>query len=394
MLKKSKKYHIIIETSSFDTGGLERVVLDSALLFKENGYKVSIFSTGKLGLLAMESKRHGIKVFGGRSYVKLGMFLCFARPTVSISHFANFGYPIYKFFGIPNITFIHNIYAFLDEDKKRKLLEDDKYVTRYISVSDTATSYAVNNLNLSPLKIATIPNGIIVSQHEDLLRESTNLLPQDIPGLNDTDFIFLNVAAYNLHKGHYLMASALKEVNSVHPNAKILCVGSEVYLPHLQELKKYLIDQNLTNNMILAGYFSNVTPLYLRADCFLLPSFIEGWSIAMTEAMFYELPMVLTKVGGAPEVIEENDIGILISNEFGEIDKLNLDLLNEISYSPREYAVVGELRDAMINMIENSTSWQARAKLGKQKVISHYNFESIIMSYIAEIEFVQKNFSK
>ena len=388
MLRKNSRPHLIMETASFDTGGLEKVILDSAILFEKSGYRVTIISSGKIGLLAKKAKDRGIRVVGVKGHWRLGWILLRDKPIASISHFAELGYPIYKLFRIPNITFIHNVYAFLDDTRKKKLLYNDRFVSRYISVSESATRYAVKNLKIKKNKIVTIPNGIIVSEFEAVKENASKVSLIEVPEISDQDFIFLNVAAYNLHKGHYLMASALKEVIVSHPRAKILCIGSEVYLPHLEELKAYLKDQKIEKNMILAGHFQNVAPFYTRADCFLLPSFIEGWSIAMTEAMFYQLPMILTSVGGAPEVIVENDIGITVPNEYGDVEKLDLERLNELAYSPQEYETKDALVSAMIEMIDKADYWRAKARHARRKVIEEYDFSDVVLKYIEQIELV------
>ena len=394
MNKNESKPHIVIETSSFDRGGLEKVVLDSAMLFRKFGYRVTIISTGTLGLLANQSRSEGIATYGFRSRWKIVLFLMRDRPIVALSHYADFGYPVYRLLKIPNITFIHNVYAFLDSKSKKQILKNDRYVSRYISVSNTASLYAVKKPHLAPEKIETISNGIIVSEHIANETKARRLPILTNPKIKDKDFVFLNVASYNLHKGHYLMAAALKEVIKIYPSTKILCIGAEVYRPHLNELKDYLQEQNLVDNMILAGYFASPSEFYLRANCFLLPSFIEGWSIAMTEAMFYEVPMILTAVGGAPEVILKNDIGILIPNEYGDVTNLDLELLNKLTYSPQNYQVTKILSNAMIDMIENEKKWKLQAKVARKKVIEFHDFENIVSKYIDQINVVTKKRGK
>ena len=383
-----QKSNIFIETASFDTGGLERVILDSALILRELGFRITIFSTGTVGLLASEAKDAGLRVLKVNKRSKLIRMLILDRPSVVLSHFSDFGYPIYGILKIPNITFIHNVYAFLDEKQKQSILKNDKYVSRYISVSKCATNYAIEKLFLNPGKIATIPNGIIVSKHIAKQENSKNKEFPLLEVVSPKDYVFLNVAAYNLHKGHYLIASALKIVLEKYPNTKIICIGSEVYKPHLDDLKAYIKKEKLDKNLFLAGHFNDVTPFYIRANCFLLPSFIEGWSIAMTEAMFYEIPMILTETGGAPEVISNKDIGILIPNEYGLASDLDLDLLNKLAYVPQKYSIVEILAAGMIDMIENEKIWHEKAKLGRQKVIQNYDFQNVVRKYIEQIELV------
>ena len=393
-MRRKKINRILIETASFDTGGLERVVLDSALILKSLGFRVTIFCTGPLGLLASEARAEGLRVFRVRTKLKLVFHVLFERPNVTISHFTDFGYSVYNIFKIPNITFIHNVYAFLDKNKKQEILKNDKYVARYISVSKSATRYAVEALKLEPKKIATIPNGINIEKHtlnENLTKIFSFPLKESI---KDDDFVFLNVAAYNLHKGHYLLVDALKRVVVKYPQTRVVCIGSTVYQPHLDDLKRVIREEKLDENLLLAGYFPDTTPFYLRANCFLLPSFIEGWSIAMTEAMFYRLPMILTETGGAAEVIEGKDIGILIPNEYGDVANLDLELLNNLSYIPQSYKTTSDLTAAMINMIENAQDWGVKAAAARHKVLKSYNLQKVVREYVNEIQLVVESKGK
>ena len=108
----------------------------------------------------------------------------------------------------------------------------------------------------------------------------------------------------------------------------------------------------------------------------------------MTEAMFYQLPMILTETGGAAEVIEDNDIGILIPNEYGDVANLDLELLNSLSYVPQSYKTTGDLTDAMINMIEDRQKWRSQAEASREKVLMSYNLQRVVRNYVNEIQFV------
>jgi glycosyltransferase involved in cell wall biosynthesis len=384
-VQKNRKKLIVIETKNFDTGGLEKVILDSAIELAKLGYEPHIVTPGIIGILAQMARAEGIPVHSVKKKLQLLFLLGRLKPFISISHFSYFGYKVYKYLGIPNVTFIHNIYAFLTKESFKEFQESDKYVRKYISVSNLASIYAVEVLGIDVRKIVTVPNGLNTLS-EDEKSKNVNSFELSALGVDENDFIFLNVAAYNLHKGHYLMANALKQVLEFHPNVKLLCIGSQVYEPHFVELKKYVKEIGIESSMLFLGHHADITWFYQNSDAFVLPSFIEGWSIAMNEAMYYKLPMILTSVGGAPEVINQNDIGILIPNEYGDIRNLNSSLLDELAYSPRRYKIEKNLVSAMRDFVSNPLIWKHRGELGREKILKSHRLADVVKSYSEVID--------
>jgi glycosyltransferase involved in cell wall biosynthesis len=131
----------------------------------------------------------------------------------------------------------------------------------------------------------------------------------------------------------------------------------------------------------MPGYFKNIEDVMGICDACLMPSFIEGWSIAMNEAMFYRKPLILTDTGGASEVIGNNEIGILIPNEYGSSDSLDNKTLDELAYTPHQYRIAGLIADAMINFADNRQHWKQAGELGRQKIYSQYSFVDVVSQY-------------
>lgn len=384
---KDKRINILIELDSFDKGGLQKVVLDSALRFDKEKFKIFIVSIRNTGLLAETAAKNGIKVYNlekfGNPRLKM-LYLAYIilrnKIDISCSHFSHEGYRIYKFFNIPNITFIHNVYAFLSNEMIKKLKSYDELINTYISVSKNATNYAVEKIGLNKDKIVTIPNGIIIEEHEERLKNLKKIKRSDY-GLDENDYVFLNVASYNLHKGHYLMAEAMMKILKKRKDIKILCIGNVIVESHVEQYKKYLKENNLENHIIMPGYLTNIESFYDISDAFLLPSFIEGWSIAMNEAMFYEKPMILSNTGGSSEVIENEDIGILLENEYGDITNLDAHLLDYLGYEKRVFQTSDVLAEDMIKFADDRDYWKEAGKKGRNKILEAYDFNKVVFKY-------------
>ena len=59
---------------------------------------------------------------------------------------------------------------------------------------------------------------------------------------------------------------------------------------------------------------------YSEADIFVLPSRYEPFGIVFAEAMSFGLPIVATRVGGIPELVEDGENGFLVTP--GDVDSL------------------------------------------------------------------------
>lgn len=380
---KGSKINLLIELDTFDKGGLQKVVLDSAVRFNKELFEITIVSVNGGGYLAEVAREQNITVYELSGILKEQTYrkiILDRNINLSNSHFSNFGYKILKELNIPNITFIHNVYAFLRDKALHNFLVNDKYIDTYISVSNNCTKYAVDRLKLDESKIITIPNGLILEEHEER-QKNANIMKRTDLGLLEDDYVFLNPASYNLHKGHYVMIDAMKKIIKTRTDIKILCIGNIIYKPHYDNLVKDLEVAGLTDYIILPGYVSGIENIYPIVDAFLMPSFIEGWSIAMNEAMFYKKPLLMTDTGGACDVIQNNDIGILINNEYGDTKNLYSEYLDDMAYNQKEFKISEKLANSMIEFADNKDYWKIAGEKGYKKILDLYNFDDVVKQY-------------
>ena len=101
------------------------------------------------------------------------------------------------------------------------------------------------------------------------------------------------------------MAEAAKK----YPNVELWIVGDG---PGKSNLKSKISKLKLENNVKLLGWQNDTDKFYSQADAFLLTSNYEGWGMVAVEAANYGLPVIMTDVGCAGELIENEKSGLII----------------------------------------------------------------------------------
>lgn len=122
--------------------------------------------------------------------------------------------------------------------------------------------------------------------------------------------IILSVGNLSTVKGHEYLVNAMKKVLKIRKDIICIIVGSG---PLEAKIKNLIQSLDLKNHMFLVGEKPHKDiPLWMNsADVFVLPSLNEGNPNVMFEALATGLPFIGTKVGGVPEIIISNKLGIL-----------------------------------------------------------------------------------
>ena len=94
--------------------------------------------------------------------------------------------------------------------------------------------------------------------------------------------------------------------------AHLLMVGDG---PELDSAARFARERGIENQVHFLGEQDQVLPLLSIADVFLLPSAQESFGLAALEAMACEVPVVASRVGGLPEVIDHGRNGFLHAPE-------------------------------------------------------------------------------
>jgi glycosyltransferase involved in cell wall biosynthesis len=145
------------------------------------------------------------------------------------------------------------------------------------------------------------------------------------------DFIWLSVGRFFEQKDHATLLRAFAMME--HDNARLWLVGHGKLR---EELEALVQDLSLGNQVELLGTVGDVDTYMATADGFALSPRWEGFGIVFAEAQATELPVVSTNVGGIPEVVEDQESGLLVPPETPDALSSALDRVTGMSQASRQ----------------------------------------------------------
>ncbi len=118
-------------------------------------------------------------------------------------------------------------------------------------------------------------------------------------------------------KGHGELLAALARAPEHRSGIKLLIVGEDDPRgaigrgPYSEELRALVRELDLRDQVIFAGFRSDIPRILAASDVFALPSFEEPFGVAYAEAMAMKKPVIALDSGGTPEVVEHGVTGLL-----------------------------------------------------------------------------------
>jgi len=119
----------------------------------------------------------------------------------------------------------------------------------------------------------------------------------------------------------------------------------------------------VSDDCVFVGKQANISDYLGIADVFLLPSELESFGLAALEAAACEVPVVATRIGGIPEVVNEGETGFL--SDIGDTEKMS---------------------DDVMKLLKDEEMRLAFSKKARELAVSRYGSDLIIPQYIAFYE--------
>jgi glycosyltransferase involved in cell wall biosynthesis len=184
-----------------------------------------------------------------------------------------------------------------------------RHATGLIAVSG-ALRTSIAQLGIPEGNVRIIPNGVDTERFRPVAREEarrTLNLPEHAP-------VVVSVGSLNAAKRHSLLIQSLVEVAEKYPDLRAYIVGEG---PLRSELLTLIEAAGMKDHVVLVGGKPN-RELYLwfsAADVSCLASSREGWPNVIMESIACGTPVVATKVGGVPEILDSSELGVLVDGE-------------------------------------------------------------------------------
>jgi glycosyltransferase involved in cell wall biosynthesis len=181
-----------------------------------------------------------------------------------------------------------------------------KLVHRFVAVSDEVKHILTELVGVSPEKIAVVHSGVDLRKSDQPMRlESVyaNL------GLSPGEAIVTCVGRLVPNKGQRFLIQATKEVVRYHPQVKFLLLGAG---PAKDALTKLVSDLGVEGYVRFLPDWPDTREVLAITTAFVLPSLVEGISVALLEAMAAGKPVIATAIPGNIDVVIPNETGLLV----------------------------------------------------------------------------------
>lgn len=311
-----------------DSGGLygaEKMLLSLVEQQLRQGLAPLLLSAGEPGIdekaIEKEAKIRGLPFLPWRMKAGfnlsegLGILRWAREQNIEILH--SHGYKFNILLGIiprrwrriPMVTTIHG-YVHAPRFSKMWLYEIlDRYAIRSMNRVVLVSQAMEDEFRdgFSRRKMHIIPNGIDVEatlQQAEVEPASylNEFLAQHHP-------VILGVGRLSPEKSFETLIAAFAEILYSFPRSGLLIVGEG---PAHQSLSDLALEYGLGDSFMLPGFVDNTSSLMAESDVLVMPSRTEGTPMTALEAMALALPIIASRVGGLPELLEHGNAGILL----------------------------------------------------------------------------------
>ena len=223
-----------------------------------------------------------------------------------------------------------------------------------IAVSNETAEHLVRIEGAPSTKVTAIHNGIDFERVRISGPDSRARVRAEL-GL-DTTFTFLIAGRLHPEKGyeHLFEAVRILKDRSARPFT-VLIAGRG---PFLEAYQGACASLGIASHVRFLGFRDDLPDLMVASDVFVLPSVAESFGLVLAEALYLGLPVLATRVGGIPEIVDEGVDGCLV-----------------------EPAQASDLSAAMMSFLDGKIQLLGLGEAAVKKVRLRFDFEKMLRAY-------------
>ncbi len=211
--------------------------------------------------------------------------------------------------GVPIIVSSVPSFTFLWKKKHQiryKILS--LFFDRFITISEAIGKFMVKNCKINPKKVTAVHSGFLDEFNCQIDKASVADMRKKY-ALTENDLVIGIVARLDSRKGYFYLLDAVAKIIKDYPEVKLICAGGGDLQP---ELGAYSRKLGIDKRVIFTGTVEDIPSFLGLLDIFTLPSLDEGLGIVILEAMNSGLAVVASNVGGIPEMVDNDETGLLV----------------------------------------------------------------------------------
>ena len=213
---------------------------------------------------------------------------------------------------VPAIVTVHNhvLYRDISRYTRWRYVTVERWLSgmtaRVVTVSDSLRDELVGQYGIDPALVTTVHNGLDL---EPFLADRDREAARARFGLPTGATVFGLAARFAPQKALDVLVEAAGPVLDRQPDAWLLIAGDG---PLLEQVRAQAAGMRAGDRIIFPGFERDVPALLRALDVYASSALSEGLPLATIEAMAAGLPVVSTRAGGTPEVVEEGVTGLLV----------------------------------------------------------------------------------
>ncbi len=223
------------------------------------------------------------------------------------------------------------------------------YARWNIAVSESVAGQVREKLKVAEDKVCFIGNGVPVPSEQMLAKDGDK---------NSNPLKIMTVGRLVDLKGQDQFINVAAALVEHYPDARFYLIGDG---PLRSSLEQQAVELGVADKVVFAGVVEDVASCLRKADVYISTSHSEGLSMAILEAMAWDVPVITSDIPGNRSVVTHEETGLLYP--LGDIDALKAAILNVVNQPEAAATRCQKARQMVIDFYSVDATIQAHERL-------------------------------